>query len=43
MPASAEAYPLGRVIHVRPAFEILPLQAGEIDQHLLRSRLAGER
>ena len=42
MPAGAEAHALRRVGRIRPAGEIRLFQPVEIDQHLLRSRLAGE-
>ena len=43
VPAGAEADSLRGMIKIRPAFEILLFEAGQIDQHLLRCRLAGER
>ena len=42
MAAGAEADPLRRVVGVRPGLEILPLQPGRVDQHVLRRRLAGQ-
>src|SRR5215510_15188191 len=43
MPAGAKANPLGGIVGVGLAFEILPFETRQIDQHLLRRRLAGER
>jgi hypothetical protein len=43
MPAGAKADSLRGIIEIRAAFEILLFEAGQIDQHLLRCRLAGER
>jgi hypothetical protein len=43
MSARAKADPLGGIIRIGQAFEILPFEPGQVDQHLLRRRLAGER
>src|SRR6266498_2699752 len=43
MPARAEADELGRIAHVGPPLAILPLEPGQVDQHGLRGRLAGQR
>jgi hypothetical protein len=43
MPASAEDDQLVWIVEIRPTFEIFPLKAGQIDQHLLGRRLAGEQ
>src|SRR5262249_13264946 len=43
MPAGAEADPLRGIVGVGPALEILLFETRQIDQHLLRRRLAGER
>jgi hypothetical protein len=43
MPAGAEANPLGGIVGVGLAFEILPFETRQIDQRLRRRRLAGER
>ena len=42
MPAGAEAHELIGIANVRLAFVILPLEPGEVDQHLLRRRPAGQ-
>ena len=42
MAAGAEADPRCRVVGIRPGLEILPLEPGRVDQHLLRRRLAGQ-
>src|SRR5262252_6739023 len=43
MPAGAEAYDLRRIVHLRLAVVVLPLQPREVDEHRRRRRLAGER
>ena len=42
MAARAEADPRCRVVGIRPGLEILPLEPGRVDQHLLRRRLASQ-
>jgi hypothetical protein len=42
MPAGAEAHELVGIANVRLAFVILPLEPGEVDQHLLWSRPASQ-
>jgi len=42
VPAGPEADLLGGIVRIRPALEIVPFQQGEIDQYLLRGRLAGQ-
>ena len=42
VPAGPEADLLGGIVRIRPALEIVPFQPREIDQHLLRGRLAGQ-
>jgi len=43
VPAGAEANQLVRVVQIGTAFKIFRLQTSDVDQHLLRRRLAGER
>ena len=43
MSAGAEADQLVRISHVGAALVVLPFELGQIDQHLLWSRFAGER
>ena len=43
MAAGAEADQLVRITQVRPALEILAFKPRQVDQHILRSRLSGQR
>src|SRR5262245_4427915 len=43
MSARAEADDLIGIAHIRPALEILALEPGHIDQHLLRRGVASQR
>ncbi|MGE5779417.1 MAG: hypothetical protein ACM30D_08915, partial [Hyphomicrobiales bacterium] len=42
MPAGTEADPLFEIVEIGPAFEIFAFEAGQIDEHLLGRRLAGQ-
>ena len=42
MPAGAKGDPLFGVVEIRPALEIFAFEPGQIDQHLLGRRLAGQ-
>src|SRR5215471_21073605 len=43
MPACTEAHQLTRLVEIRPTLKIFAFELDWIDQHLLWSRLAGER